>query len=212
MAGFCTPRSTAHSKFRTPLAFRPLSKAGGGGPESGAHLSNSPDQCAQINGDEDHSGPPPPAFLPLGRRGGSGIPSVAFRRPRSWRLDQRRSCGPAPLSCPVLNQCGPSSCHFILSFTFPLLPCVIQSPLLFGPRGSLFFPPSAHRLPLIPFLSTSVSHPKARSFLPSSPHLPGCIPPWIILCHPSLSSLALLATPSMRSRCYHSYHTPCPPR
>jgi hypothetical protein len=45
-------------------------KRGGGGPESGAHLSNGPDQCAQINGDKDHSGPPP-AFLPLS--GGGGV-------------------------------------------------------------------------------------------------------------------------------------------
>jgi hypothetical protein len=57
------PGSTAHSKFRTLLAFRPLSK-GGGGPESGAHLSDGPDERARINGDEGHSGPPP-AFLPL---------------------------------------------------------------------------------------------------------------------------------------------------
>jgi hypothetical protein len=84
---------------------------------------------------------------------------------------------------------GPPPCHFIsLPSTFPLLPCVIHSPLLFGPRGSPFFPPSAHFLPRVPFLSTSVSHPKASSFIPSSPHLPGCLPPWIISQSP-LSSL-----------------------
>jgi hypothetical protein len=72
--------------------------------------------------------PPPPAFLPLSGGGGSGIPYAAFRRPRSRRPDQRRSCSPALLSCPVLNQCGPSSRHFIFPSAFPLLPCVIHSP------------------------------------------------------------------------------------
>jgi hypothetical protein len=119
------PGSTAHVGFRTPLAFLPLS---GGGPESGAHLSNGSYQRARINGDEDHSGPPPPAFLPLSRGGGSGIPYAAFRRPRSRRSDQRRSCSPTLLSCPVLNQCGPSSRHFIFPSAFSLPPCVIHSP------------------------------------------------------------------------------------
>jgi hypothetical protein len=45
-----------------PLAFLPLS-GGGGGLELGAHLSNGPDQCARINGDKDHSGPPLPFYL-----------------------------------------------------------------------------------------------------------------------------------------------------
>jgi hypothetical protein len=38
----CAPRSTVHSEFRTPLAFRSLSR-GGGGPGSGAQLSDGSD-------------------------------------------------------------------------------------------------------------------------------------------------------------------------
>jgi hypothetical protein len=73
MARFCAPRSMAQTKFQTSLVFRPLSGGGGGGgPESGAHLSNDPDEHARINGDEDHSGPPRlSTFKPRG--GGSGI-------------------------------------------------------------------------------------------------------------------------------------------
>jgi hypothetical protein len=191
----CVPRSTAHSKFWTPLAFRPLSK-GGGGPESGAHLSDGPDERARIDGDEDHSGPPPPRLSTFKRKGGVRNQTSSFPRLRFQCSDQRRQGSHVLLSYPVLNQRGPSSCHFILPSAFPLLPCVIHSLLLFGPRGFPFFPPSAHRLPRVPYLSTSVSHPKARSFLPSSPHPPGYLPPWIIFCRPSLSSLAPLATPS----------------
>jgi hypothetical protein len=129
--------------------------------------------------------PDPPAFLPLsGGGGGSGIAGATSRRPRSRRPDQRRSCSPALLSCPMLNQCGPSSRHFILPSTFPLLPCVIHSPLLFGLHGLTFFSPPTHYLPCVPFLSTSASHPKASSFLPPSSST-GCLPSWIILCHPS---------------------------
>jgi hypothetical protein len=129
--------------------------------------------------------PDPPRLSTFKRGGGgSGIPYAAFRRPRSRCLDQRRSCSPALLSCPVLNQCGPSSRHFILPSTFPLLPCVIHLPLLFGPRGLSFFSPSTHYLPRVPSLSTLASYPKASSFLPPSPST-GCLPPWIILCHPS---------------------------
>jgi hypothetical protein len=194
------PRSMAHSDFRTPLAFRSLGGGGGGGgPGSGAHLSDGPDERAQINGDEDLVGPPPPAFLPLSGGGGSDLPCAPLQRPRSRRPDQRRSCSPALLNCHMINQRGPSFCHFILPSTFPLLPRVIRSPLLFSPRGSPFFPPSAHSLPRVPFLSTSVSHPKAGLPLPFSLHLPGCLPPWGIFL-PPLSVIA----PSSR----HSYHPP----
>jgi hypothetical protein len=64
-----------------------------------------------------------------------------------------------------------------------------------------FFSPSTHYLPRVPFLSTSASHPKASSFLPSSPST-GCLPPWIILCHPSHFSPLLprtSPTPSLLS-------------
>jgi hypothetical protein len=63
-AAIRAPGSTTHIEFRTPLAFLPLSGGGGGGgPESGAHLSNGPDQRARINGDKDNSGPPLPFYL-----------------------------------------------------------------------------------------------------------------------------------------------------
>jgi hypothetical protein len=52
-------------------------KWGGGGLESGAHLFNGSDQRAQINGDEDHSGPPP-RLSTFKRRGGSGIGDATF--------------------------------------------------------------------------------------------------------------------------------------
>jgi hypothetical protein len=52
------PGSTVQVELRTPLAFLTLS--GGGGLESGAHLSHGPDRHARINGDEDNSRNPPP--------------------------------------------------------------------------------------------------------------------------------------------------------
>ena len=84
--------STTHVGFRTPLAFLPLS---GGGPESGAHLSNGSNRRARINDDEDHSGPPPAAFLPLS--GGGGVqnsicifPTTTIKAPGSTTLVQPR--------------------------------------------------------------------------------------------------------------------------
>jgi hypothetical protein len=91
---------------------------------------------------------------------------------RSAQIDGARAVPPLSVAL-CLTSGGPSSCHFIFPSAFPLPPCVIHSLLLFGPRGSPFFSPSTHCLPCAPFLSTSVSNPKARSFLPSSPHLPG---------------------------------------
>jgi hypothetical protein len=149
-----------------PPCLSTFKRGGWGGPESGVHLSNGSDQHAQINGDEDHSGPPPPAFLPLSRGGGSRIPYAYFRRPRSRRSDQRRLCSPALLNCPVLSQCGPSSYNFILTSAFPLLPCVIHSPLLFGPHGLTFFSPPTRSLPRVPFLHMSTSRPKASLLHP----------------------------------------------
>jgi hypothetical protein len=156
---------------------------------------------------------PPPAFLPLSRGGGSEILCAALQRPRSKCPDQRRSCSPALLNCHMINQCGPSFCHFILPSAFPLLPRVIHSPLLFSPRGSPFFPSSVHFPPRVPFLSTSVSHPKASLFLPSAPPstwVPSAMdhPSVTPLCHHSHFSPLLTRVP----RCLHSYHTPCPPR
>jgi hypothetical protein len=114
---------------------------------------------------------PPPTFLPLSRGGGSGIPYAPLRRPRFGRSYQQRSCSPALLSCPVLNQCGPSSRHFIFPSAFPLLSCVIHSPPLFGPHGLLFFPPSTRCLPHVPFLSFPCQ-PLTRRRVPFSCPLP----------------------------------------
>jgi hypothetical protein len=164
----CAPRSTAHIGFRTPLAFRSLSKGGGGVRNRGR---TSPTiQISTPGSTVMKTIPDPPRPSTFKRRGGGGgCPESHMQLPdgsRSRRPDQRRSCSPALLSYLVINQCGPSSCHFILPSAFPLLPCVIHSPLLLGPRGSPFFPTSAHFLPRVPFLSTSVSHPKAN---PSPP-------------------------------------------
>ena len=122
---------------------------------------------------------------------------AAFRRPILERPDRRRSCSPAPLSCPVFNPCGSSSCHFILPSTFPLLPCVIHLP---SPRWSSwlsFLPPSTHFLSRVPSPFPIRLSPKGEFVFLSSPHLPGCLPPWVILCHALLSSLSLLATPTI---------------
>jgi hypothetical protein len=210
MVQIYVPRSTAHSEFRTPLAFRSLSK-GGGGPRSGAHLSDGPDERARINGDEEPF-QTPPTFLPLSGGGGGSESYVQLPTARDHSSpDQRRLCSPAPLSCPVLNQCGPSSCRFILPSAFPLLPCVIHSPLLGGPAWLSLLPSSTHRLPrvLLPFhISPS---PEGEFVLPSFPIYLGVFrhgsSPVAPLCHHS-HSLPLL--PHAPPRCHHSYHTPWP--
>jgi hypothetical protein len=56
------PGSMARIEFQTP-PYHSTFKRGGGGPESGVHLSNGPYQHARINGDKDHSGPPLPFYL-----------------------------------------------------------------------------------------------------------------------------------------------------
>jgi hypothetical protein len=117
MAGFRTPRSTAHIEFRSPPTFLPLS-GGGGGPESRVQLFNSRDHSARINGARGDSGPPPLAFLPLSGGGGFRIQGASFRRLRLKRPDQWRvgdldlfllsafnQRGPFP----VMSACGPSS-------------------------------------------------------------------------------------------------------
>jgi hypothetical protein len=154
--------------------------------------------------------PDPPRLSTFKRRGGGGPESyAAFRRPRSRRPDQRRSCNPALLSCLVLNQCGPSSRHFILPSSFPLLPCVIHSPPLFGLRGLTFFSPPTRSLPRVPLLSTSASHPKANSFLPSSSLSPD------VFRHES-SSIILLSSRhifhALIAQHHHPRHVPHPPR
>jgi hypothetical protein len=148
---------------------RPIFKQGGGVQNRGR---TSPTVLISMPGSmvmktiPDPPPPPPPRPSTFKRRGGVRNPICSFRRLRSRRPDQRCSCSPTLLSYLVINQCGPSSCHFILPSSFPLLPCVIHSPLLLDPRGSPFFPTSTHFLPRVSFLSTSVSHPKAN---PSPP-------------------------------------------
>jgi hypothetical protein len=115
---------------------------------------------------------PPPRLSTFKRRGGSRIPYAASRRPRSRRPDQRRSCSPAFLICPVFNQewarlpsCNPP---------FRLSRAAMCPPSTSPPRSTWFslFSLSTRCLPHVPFLSTSASHPKASSFLPSSSLLP----------------------------------------
>jgi hypothetical protein len=95
---------------------------------------------------------------------------------------------PALLNCPVINQCGPYPHHFILPSTFPLLPCVIHSPLLFV--WSPLFSSSTHCLPRVPFLFHVSLSPEGES----SRLLPPFFSPSDVLRHPPLI-LSLLPCP-----------------
>jgi hypothetical protein len=170
-------------------------KGGGGGPESGAHLSDGPDQRARINGDEDHSGPPPPAFLPLSGGGGSGIADAAFRRPRSRSPDQRLMSSLIPLSYPDFNRVGPSPIMSSSLSAFPVLPCVIHPPPLFGPRGPPFSSSTHSLLATCPF-------PFHVSLSPEGGFIISRLPPFHLMSsamnHP-LSPFSHLATSSTSS-------------
>jgi hypothetical protein len=185
------PGSTTRVGFRTPLAFLPLR---GGGVWNRGRTSPTV-QISVPRSTAMKTIPDPPHLSTFKRRGGgSGIPYAAFRRPRSRRSDQRRLCSPALLNCPMLSQCGPSSYHFILTSAFPLLPCVIHSPLLFGPCGLTFFSPPTRSLPRVSFLHTSTSHPKASPlhpvFLP-----PRASPTPSLLSYTMSSTLASMPVP-----------------
>jgi hypothetical protein len=59
----------------------------------------------------------------------------------------------------------------VISSSLPPFPCcrvLSLHLLLFGPRGLISFSPPTRSLPRVPLLSTSASHPKESSFLPSS--------------------------------------------
>jgi hypothetical protein len=163
---------------------------GGGGPESGAHLSNGPDQRARINGDEDHSGPPPPpAFLPLSGGGGGGPESgmqLSDGRDHSARINDARaaspfsvvlcltSVGPSPLPCHLPFRLSLAAmCHrFSLSHssTWPF-----SSPHPFTTRHvslSLHISFPLNRVPCRPLHTSSLPsrpHSSAPPFLSCAP-------------------------------------------
>jgi hypothetical protein len=135
--------------------------------------------------------PPPPRLSTFKRRGGSGIEDAPFRRPGSTRPDQRRLNNPALLSRSMFSQRGPLPCLVVFLPAFPLLPCVIHPPSLFGPRGPPFLSPSPHYLPRVPFSSHVSLPPKIESVVT---HLS----PFHLLSsamRPPLSSFAHLVTP-----------------
>jgi hypothetical protein len=159
-----------HMGFRTPPAFLPLSGGGGGGPESGVHLFNGPDQRARINDNKGNSGPPP-TFLPLsGGGGGSGI---------------ERSFPTAEILAPGSTTLARSHHPQLLSFksTWGPLPCRVTLPFVHPPSSVYVVHPTCHH-PL-------TTHRVTRS-LPRQPptkgvsimcHLPS--PPLISFCHVS---------------------------
>jgi hypothetical protein len=152
--------------------------------------------------------PDPPRLSTFKRRGGggSGIAYAAFRRPRSRRPDQRRSCSPALLSCPVLNQCGPSP---VMSSPFPPFPCCRVSSIHLPSLVHVVLPSSHHplvachvsrsfprqpltrrrihfsRLPPFHLMSSAMNHPPSSfshlvtSSTPSNP-----TPPFLSCAHP----------------------------
>jgi hypothetical protein len=67
----------------------------------------------------------------------------------------------------------------VISSSLPPFPCCRVSSihlLLFGPCGLISFSPPTRSLPRVPLLSTSASHLKANSFLPSSSLSPDVFP------------------------------------
>jgi hypothetical protein len=108
-----------------------------------------------------------------------------------------------------LTSVGPP---LVISFFLPPFPCYHVSSihlLLPGPHGLTFFSPPTRSLPCVPLLSTSASHPKASSLLPSSSLLLD------VFCHESSSVILLSFCHSFHAlitRHHHPRHAPCPPR
>jgi hypothetical protein len=152
---------------------------GGGGPESGAHLSNGSDRHAQINGDEGNSGPP--RLSTFKRRGGG----VRNRRTQLFdgQIEEPRSMGSCASSFSAtlpLILCGPFSHHVIFLSTFLLLPCVIHPPPFLV---RMVLPPSHHPLTAchvsrsFPRQPLAKEHPVSLSSSPSACFLHPCLPP-----------------------------------
>jgi hypothetical protein len=97
-AAIHAPGSTAHVEFRTPLAFLPLSKGGGGVQNQGR---TSPTVQIGVPGSMAMKTiPDPPCLSTFKRRGGGGVQNRAsnFRRLRLQRPDQWRLDNPILLS------------------------------------------------------------------------------------------------------------------
>jgi hypothetical protein len=84
------------------------------------HLSNGSDQRAQINGDEDHS-VPPPSFLPLSRGGGGPEFHMQLPDDHDRGAQINGACAAPPFSAVrCLTSVGPPP---IISSSLPPFPC-----------------------------------------------------------------------------------------
>jgi hypothetical protein len=211
----CAPRSTAHIGFRTPLAFRSLSKGGGGvrnrGRTSPTVQMSAPGSTAM------KTIPDPPRLSTFKRRGGVRNRRCSFRRPRSSSPDQRLRHGPDLLSCPVFNPHGPASRHVIFLPAFPLPPCVTVHLSLTLPDGLSLVSSSIYHSPRILFPLCQPFTKLASSIHPLSLHISLMThvnPPH--LSHLSSSFVILLSSchpfHALITRHHHSCHAPHPPR
>jgi hypothetical protein len=123
---------------------------------------------------------------------------------RGARINGARAAPPFS-AARCLTSVGPPP---IISSFLPPFPCCRVSPihlLLPGPCGLTFFSPSTRPLPRVPLLSTSASHPKVNSFLPSSSFSPD------VFRHQS-SSVILLSSRhdfhALIARPHHPRHVP----
>jgi hypothetical protein len=159
----CAPRSTAHIGFRTPLAFRSLSRGGGGGVRNRGRTfptvqMSTPGSTAMKTIPDPPPPPPPPRPSTFKRRGGVRNHRCSFRRPRSRSPDQWFRHGPNLPGRPVFNPHGPASRHVIFC---PPFPCRHVSPCTSLSHLQMAFP-SSHR----PFITRHVSFPLHVSLSP----------------------------------------------
>jgi hypothetical protein len=143
------PRSMVRIRFRSPLAFLPLSGGGGGGgPESRAHLSDGYDQSAQIN---DAQEIPDPHCLSTFNKGGGGPESGAHLpsgRDQSAQINGAQAIPPFSAALLLINV-GPSPA---VSPPEPPLPCCLSStsPHSMAPPQSIILLPAAMCPPSLP--------------------------------------------------------------
>jgi hypothetical protein len=161
----CAPRSTARMGFRTPLAFRPLSRGGGvrnRGRTSPTVQMSAPGSTAM------KTIPDPPRLSTFKPRGGVRNRRCSFQRPRSRSPDQRLRHSPDLLSCPVFNPHGPASRLVIFLPAFPLSPCVTVHLSLTLPDGlslvssSIYHSPRILFPPCQPFTALNLPRPFTR--------------------------------------------------
>jgi hypothetical protein len=114
--GFRAPGSTARIRIPEPPRLSTF-KQRGGGPESGVHLFNGPDQSAQINGTL-KAIPDPPCLSTFKRRGGGGggvrnRAQLPNGRDLSTQINGARVI-PSFSAALCLTNVGPSPCYVIL--------------------------------------------------------------------------------------------------